>query len=468
MDNSSLKHTLGIVCLSFAILLALSAMPIGRLSNNLVKDFNLFEDLFPTAEPTKSVETFETAQIDEELSELLAQAEPEAIGEPSEVTEETSVVSPAVEEPLIHTAPVSEGVVCFENYTNSPLLSRFKAALAENSGTVNIAVIGDSFIEGDIFCEDLRELFQNRFGGSGVGHLSLHTDFPGFRKSVVQSDAGWKLHDIRTMSSRDSLRQLSGDYCTAETSASATFKGSSYGNGTKEWSKSSFTFISASEGTIALTTDAGTETFDVVPDEAPVTLSVQGQTTKFKIESNVPGLKALGVNLDGNTGVQLDCMSVRGNSGITHAKLNETLISSLRKNRDYSLIIIEFGMNALSAEQTNYTPYRTGMQKVVDKIRGCYPGADIIVMGVGDRGIKEGTEIKSMASCTAMVKAQRELARNSGVIFWDTREAMGGPGAVADWRKRRLVNADYIHLNHAGGKELATLMFNAFAKAFDE
>ena len=89
-------------------------------------------------------------------------------------------------------------------------------------------------------------------------------------------------------------------------------------------------------------------------------------------------------------------------------------------------------------------------------------------MGVGDRGVKIGTEVQSLPTVTAMVQAQRETARRSGTHFWDTRAAMGGDRAVVDWRKRKLLNADYIHLNHAGGAELANLFDKALKHEIDE
>ena len=53
------------------------------------------------------------------------------------------------------------------------------------------------------------------------------------------------------------------------------------------------------------------------------------------------------------------------------------------------------------------------------------------------------------------------MARRLGVLFWDTRMAMGGADAVVDWRKRGLVNADYIHLNHKGGEVLGKKLADA-------
>ena len=67
-----------------------------------------------------------------------------------------------------------------------------------------------------------------------------------------------------------------------------------------------------------------------------------------------------------------------------------------------------------------------------------------------------------------MVKAQRETAMRTATHFSDTRAAMGGELAVVDWRKRKLLNADYIHLNHAGGAELAQLFDKALKHSLDE
>ena len=49
--------------------------------------------------------------------------------------------------------------------------------------------------------------------------------------------------------------------------------------------------------------------------------------------------------------------------------------------------------------------------------------------------------------------SQRDIARNSRCIFWDTREAMGGENSIVDWANANpsRANKDYIHLTHSGG-----------------
>ena len=67
-----------------------------------------------------------------------------------------------------------------------------------------------------------------------------------------------------------------------------------------------------------------------------------------------------------------------------------------------------------------------------------------------------------------MTDAQRRAASRTGVHFWDMRQAMGGQDAVVQWRADKLINADYIHLNHKGGAEMASRLLHAIQASLHE
>ena len=74
-------------------------------------------------------------------------------------------------------------------------LQHFFAQLRRRSSLgrpVRIAVLGDSFIEGDIFTSSIRSQLQARYGGSGVGWLPLTSETAGFRRTVRHEFKGWK------------------------------------------------------------------------------------------------------------------------------------------------------------------------------------------------------------------------------------------------------------------------------------
>lgn len=440
-------------------------VPWSDLTGNRIKDFNLFEDLFPTE---KKIISEAINIVDPELASLLSEseetpAEPDSTATAADTVPTTPAAAPAKPKIQYAQAPVADdGTVLIETYTPDGLsLPHFKSALGQaDSRVVRVAVLGDSYIEGDIFCQDLRRLLQRDYGGEGVGFVAMHTDFPGFRGSVTQSSSGWEMHDIRKMSRKDSLRTLSGDYAKASSAATSTYKGT---KSQPTWSRGSFMFISADTATITLKADGTAQTFAAQASTEPQLLTVNGPMKEFVVKAPA-GTVALGAYLDGNNGVQVDCMSIRGNSGLSLGRLAAPLCSQMRsRGIDYDLIVLEFGMNILNAEQDDYSAYGKAMIKAVEHLKRIYPNADILIMGVGDRGIKNGTEIVSMASANALTATQRDIAQQTATHFWDTRAAMGGDGAAKKWRTDGYLNADYIHLNHKGGAHLADLFYNSLS-----
>ena len=84
-------------------------------------------------------------------------------------------------------------MVCIEEYADSAGrgMNCFYEALGKVASLdrpVRIAYFGDSFIEADILTGDLREMLQKRFGGCGVGYVSITTKnswFPSYGTPFV-------------------------------------------------------------------------------------------------------------------------------------------------------------------------------------------------------------------------------------------------------------------------------------------
>lgn len=463
MNDSSSRHVFTIVSVAMLLLLLLQAVPWGKFTDNRIKDFNLFADV---VSPKNIVEVEIPDIVDTDDVEIVETAESSTPADITEVSEATMAADESVLDATLK--PLASGVTpgTIENYGDGAPLTHFAAAL-EHAGSqlVRVAIIGDSFIEGDIMCQDLRKAFQAQYGGQGVGYMAMHTEFPGFRKSIRQSDKGWTMHDVRSMRRSDTLRVLSGDYAVAGPGAHVSYLGTDQSAATMAWHRSSVCVLAPADGRASITTDSGTTQFNITASDSLQWLRVDGQTASMSFTTDIPGLVAMGAYLDGNTGVAVDCMAIRGNAGYDQRRLNAGMVAQMRAGADYDLIIVEYGTNAVSAEQTDYTSYMLSMTPAIDAIKRNYPRADIIIMGIADRGEKSGVNIKSMPVCTAMVKAQRELARRTHTHFWDTRAAMGGDNAVVRWRKDRLINADYTHLNHDGGRELASLLYQAICDA---
>ncbi|MDE6134137.1 MAG: hypothetical protein K2F79_01010, partial [Muribaculaceae bacterium] len=250
------------------------------------------------------------------------------------------------------------------------------------------------------------------------------------------------------MSGRDTLRLLQAEYGVADAAATVIYEGTKRFPESSVWTMSSVVVIAPSAGSVVLRgAEGNSATFSLEASPEPQCISLPGLTDRLTVESSVPGLICLGAYLDGDVGVQVDCMSVRGNSGIAMRNTSLALTAAVRPWVDYDFIIVEYGINALSPGQNDYSAYSNAMGNVLERLKACYPESDVLLLGISDRGAKNGSAVNSLPACRHMVDAQRKAAHRAGVCFWDMRQAMGGEDAVVEWRRRKLMNADYIHLN---------------------
>ena len=112
MNDTPSRNLITIIGLATATLIALSALPLSKLTGNILKDFDLFEDLFP-AEYTVVFEA-DVVAPDPELSQFLAETTAKKDTEMSsgcEGAEETEAVSSATESSSQHSVSSSQ------NYT---------------------------------------------------------------------------------------------------------------------------------------------------------------------------------------------------------------------------------------------------------------------------------------------------------------------------------------------------------------
>jgi lysophospholipase L1-like esterase len=108
--------------------------------------------------------------------------------------------------------------------------------------------------------------------------------------------------------------------------------------------------------------------------------------------------------------------------------------------------------------------YEAELDRTFKHLKKCFPGKPILVVSVGDRDGKIGTEILTMRSVPAIIQMQRNLARKHGLLFYDLFWGMGGPNTMLrfSYHRPRWANTDYTHLTHEGGKVVGIM----FAKLF--
>ena len=147
------------------------------------------------------------------------------------------------------------------------------------------------------------------------------------------------------------------------------------------------------------------------------------------------------------------------------AKIPQETLSSFAAVRPYDLIILHFGLNVASAKQKDYGTYARQMAQVVKHIKAAYQNASILIVSMADRDMRGADgQLHTMGGVRELISYERKMASDERVAFWNLYEAMGGDGSVARMTEKKQANLDYTHINFAGGKHIASLLFDAYER----
>lgn len=393
---------------------------------------------------------------------------------------DTIALPPPVRPVFIDTCKT--GMTCIEDYSDSTKrgMSSFYQALIDKKfleRPVRIAYFGDSFIEGDILTGDLRTMLQDRFGGSGVGYVSITSPIPGFRRTVKHSFDGWESHSSTDSTYFDRSRQdLSNHYFIPKKGAFVTLQGlSRYASHLDSCTVSSLFFRSTKPMKIVARIDGkSADVFETSADEALQCVSVRGQKmkqVKWIVEKADSQSTFYGATLDDDSGILLDNFSTRGSSGQQLINVPFALMKGYERLRAYDLVVLHYGLNVAYQGGVNYSHYAKSMAKVIDHIKQAFPHASILIVGVGDREKKDRDgNLRTMSGIKSLIRYQQALAAESGVAFWNLYEAMGGEGSMVKLVESSpaMANYDYTHINFRGGKHLARIFFETLMYGMEQ
>lgn len=344
-------------------------------------------------------------------------------------------------------------------------LKRFFAALnkrKEMKRPVRIAVLGDSFIEGDIMVADFRNELQKKYGGRGVGFLPVTSKVSQFRPTVEQHAAGWITRSMLT--DKEHAYILSGMAFTPE-GEKATISVKTVNKYSNLLAVSSLKLIyEKNQSTHMQLVCNGKDTInEILPSTSGVT---QYEQTGTFTEANftfteTEGFSALGVALEDNDGIVVDNFSLRGNSGLILDRMDVSRCLALNKIRTYDLIIIQYGLNVVNDEMLQYGWYSKGMEKSIAHLQTCFPDADLLMLGVSDRSHQVDGSFETMPAVLALLHSQRQTARKTGIPFWNVFGAMGGENSMVRYVANNWASKDYTHLSFRGGREIASALVKA-------
>jgi hypothetical protein len=367
------------------------------------------------------------------------------------------------------------GITCIEDYSgDSTALAKFYKALAniDKSSPVRIAFYGDSFIEGDVFCGSFRDSLQSIFGGKGVGFVPITSGVAGFRNTIKHSFDNWRTSSLisRTDSTAEygpagySFVPLAGNWVEYRPARKRFLR---------EFNTVKLYYKNYNEAAVRFSVN--NDTTEIV---AQLKKSSQLQewvyrgnklkSIKFTFEP-FDSLRLFGASFEDGKGLYVDNFSLRGNSGMSLTGISGKMLSKFNGYRNYKLVILQFGLNIVVEDSLNYKAYVRRMVKVINNLKKSFPQASFLLMSVSDRSSNSRGKFATMNAIPAMRNAQRMIAQETKIAFWDMFQAMGGENSMVKFvtSKPALAAKDYTHLNHNGGKKLAGSLVKSLLFSYD-
>ena len=483
------------VALVVAILLALHFLPKMKLGESELRRVNLLGDILPeyledgdglgiipdVPEPPKPI-TVVTPVSPADSQQTAARP---VVGDnvrlqPADTTGLGTVAYTPVGDSVAVVAPVAdqpEGVTPILDYSQGRPGGMYyfyqQLARARQLGRpVRIAYYGDSFIEGDIFSQDLRELLQDQFGGSGVGWVDCANQVHGFRQSVSHSFSGITEYEIVKRPFSNANQGIAQRYFTASDGARITYKGARARRHQNQWTKAIFylrsdggcrlhTTMNGSDSTV-VDTIVGAPRLQAIEcrDTVPMT------SVSYTLRAIGSGTLFYGVALEHVSGVVVDNFSMRGSAGYNLSQIPAATLAQFAALRPYDLIVVHYGLNVANSSQSNYSGYTRNMGQAIEHLRQAYPQTSILVVGMPDRDQRSSNGLHTMKGVEALIAYQQIMASDHAVSFFNLFEARGGRDSMKGLVEQGLANKDYTHINFKGGRHLARFLFDAIMAGY--
>jgi len=338
---------------------------------------------------------------------------------------------------------------------------------------------GDSQIECDRITSTIRDYMQNNYGGQGTGFLPV---VPANEYSITfQQDVSpnWKRFSVLSKNDRtDNRFGISGNLSRwfpsdeADTTAHIGLLPVYTGY------RSSRTFTHArlffSQAVRPFTIVVNQTYSQHIMAQKPVSSAwwqfetPQNSLDLSLISSALPDL--YGITLDGERGVAVDNLPLRGSSGLDFSRMDTAQMSLMFRMMDVEMLILQFGANVVPNIVNDYDYYSRKFTEELTLLKSLKPGLVIVVVGVNDMSQNSPNGYRSYPNIVKIRDAQKKAAFETGCVFWDLYEAMGGENSMPDWvfAKPSLAQKDFIHFTIGGARIVAELFCRAWSAEYQK
>lgn len=359
---------------------------------------------------------------------------------------------------------------------NQELKDFFRALRGSRTDKIRIAHYGDSILLGDVITENLRQNLQEKYGGDGIGFLSIVPDDLRMKRSIRQTVSGnWKQGSMTTGNRSHMPIGISGMTAQATSNSAVKFEATKFMRTSRSFNTVRIFYSNASYSS-SISYSFGNEravSKKLIPGAGIHELVLDASNLETTFELNCGGAAGTyfyGVSLETGNGIYVDNFSFKGDSGVSLVDIDKNTIKAFDKSLNYKLVIINFGINATTLPVSSFIWYKNKMKKVINHFKSALPGASILIVSVGDKSIKTHSKFVTDPKVVSLLKLQEDLAKETNVAFWNLFEAMGGNNSMSKWVNAGppLALMDYVHLTSLGGKVVADLLTKALLQEYNK
>jgi len=360
--------------------------------------------------------------------------------------------------------------------------------LNKTEALIRVLHYGDSQIEGDRITSYIRNELQKEFGGMGIG-MFAPVIIKGTNLSMKLNLKGsWERYTIQSIKNGNIYHKRLGALMSFGRFAPVNSSENKMCFGEINLRKSNFTYLRTRKfkqcrvfyGYNNRPFIAELKYKDKTLDAELVPVSHQLNTFSWDIDGTLEEITLsfkgedspdiYGIALDGQSGVAVDNIPLRGSSGVDFTRTDLAFLRSMYQKINAKLIILQFGVNLVPYIRDDYSYYQKQFYKQLKTLKSLRPDISIIVIGVSDMSRKYNGQIKSYPNITKIRQAQKNAAFKAGCAFWDMYEAMGGENSMPAWVNNNpaLARTDYTHFTWKGSVVISKMFFEALMHDYNE
>ncbi len=343
-------------------------------------------------------------------------------------------------------------------------LARLSAGQEPKS--VHMMHFGDSHTAADEWTGGLRELLKARFGDGGAGFAVAGHPFPGYHRFDAPGGASPLWHTYGGhLGVGDGYFGLGGVGIYAARAGQSVYLDAMCDRLEIDY------LTQPGGGTLALFDNeirAGDISTDGETGAGSVAYQIAPGQHRFKLVTlDSRPVRLFGWAADRTEGVTYEALGLNGAEAVVIEHWNEAMTATYLQHRNPGLIVLSYGTNEATDSSWSVDGYRQMLGDVLDRLRRAAPAASIMLIGPADRWRYSQRKWQVVPGIDNIIEAQQAACREHGCAYWNTRERMGGAGAMREWVYAGLAQWDYVHFTVAGYKRLAAVLFTDLMQQFE-